>query len=399
MRDLFGLRDFRLLFVGLVASTAGDWLLLLVLGIWVKTLTGSNAAAGLTIFFITVPVLAAPLYGVAVDRFRRRSFLVGMNLASAAMLLPLGLLRDSVWLIYATAIGYGVSGVMLTAALNGLLRELLTEEQLAPANGSLQTVREGLRLVGPVSGAGLFAAFGGQVVALIDAATFVVAAVAIGMLRLQEDRPKRDTRGWFAEVSAGTRFLVGEGALRRAVTTFAVSTLALGMIEVIAYAVTEGLGRPPEFLGVLVSAMGAGAIGGGLCAAAVVRRLGELGTIGVTIMVTGIGCAMLAIPSLPVIIADLVLVGLVMPITMVADMTLLQKRTPGHLMGRVSAAAEALVTFPQTLSIAMGAALVALVDYRLLLLVMGAVVLAAGGYAWTGRGLSAPASPVAEPAA
>jgi Major Facilitator Superfamily len=397
MRTLFAQRNFRLLFLGLVTSTAGDWLLLLVFGIWVKTLTGSNAAAGLTIFFVTVPVLAAPVYGVVVDRFRRRPFLIALNLLSAALLLPLALLPDAVWLIYATAAAYGITGVMLSAALNGVLKELLPEDQLASANGVLQTVKQGLRLIGPVTGAGLFAAFGGQVVALIDAATFVVAAAAIALLRLEEDKPVPESRGWLAQVGEGVRFLAGETALRRAVSTFAACLFALGMIEVIAYAVTESLDRPPEFLGVLVSTMGAGAIVGGLCAASIVRRLGELGTIGLAIIATGLGCFGFAIPSLPVVLADCVLVGFAMPIMLVADMTLLQRRTPAELIGRVSGAAEALVTFPQTLSIAMGAGLVALVDFRLLLVCIGVALLGAGGYAWTGRRLSAPAGPAPGP--
>jgi hypothetical protein len=83
-------------------------------------------------------------------------------------------------------------------------------------------------------------------------------------------------------------------------------------------------------------------------------------------------------------------VGITSPLMLVADMTLLQKRTPLNLMGRVSGAAEALTTFPQILSIAMGAGLVALVDYRLLLIIMGAVLLGAGWYAWSGRQLSTP---------
>ena len=47
MRDVLRLRDYRLLLVGQTTSMLGDWLLLLVLGMWVKDLTGSNSAAGL----------------------------------------------------------------------------------------------------------------------------------------------------------------------------------------------------------------------------------------------------------------------------------------------------------------------------------------------------------------
>ncbi|MGH3446361.1 MAG: hypothetical protein ACRDQA_16700 [Nocardioidaceae bacterium] len=48
MRRLFRQPGFLVLFVGLVASMLGDSLLLIVLAIWVKELTGSAGAAGLT---------------------------------------------------------------------------------------------------------------------------------------------------------------------------------------------------------------------------------------------------------------------------------------------------------------------------------------------------------------
>jgi hypothetical protein len=48
-------------------------------------------------------------------------------------------------------------------------------------------------------------------------------------------------------------------------------------------------------------------------------------------------------------------------------LTLLQRSTPGPLQGRAYAASEFAIGVPQTLGIALGAALVALVDYRFVL--------------------------------
>ena len=59
-------------------------------------------------------------------------------------------------------------------------------------------------------------------------------------------------------------------------------------------------------------------------------------------------------------------------------LTLLQRSTPSHLQGRAFAATELALGAPQTLSIALGAALVALVDYRFVLLVQAVTVGAAG---------------------
>ena len=59
----------------------------------------------------------------------------------------------------------------------------------APANAALQTVREALRLVAPVAGAGLYAVAGGGAVALLDAATFLAATVALLALKIREPKP------------------------------------------------------------------------------------------------------------------------------------------------------------------------------------------------------------------
>ena len=85
MRELLRHRDFRLLLAAQTLSMFGDWTLLLVLGIWAKTLTGSNAVAGLTVFAMVAPGLLAPFAGVVVDRLPRRAVMIGLNLVSAVV--------------------------------------------------------------------------------------------------------------------------------------------------------------------------------------------------------------------------------------------------------------------------------------------------------------------------
>ena len=61
-------------------------------------------------------------------------------------------------------------------------------------------------------------------------------------------------------------------------------------------------------------------------------------------------------------------------------MTLLQRRTPQRLMGRVSTAAEVVMTVPSAVSLALGAALVTVVDWRWIFLVIGVATLAGAGH-------------------
>jgi hypothetical protein len=60
--------------------------------------------------------------------------------------------------------------------------------------------------------------------------------------------------------------------------------------------------------------------------------------------------------------------------------TLVQRSTPSELQGRAYAAADALITTPQTISIAVGAALVGVVGYQVLLVAMAACNALAGAY-------------------
>src|SRR3954451_10321471 len=194
MRQAFRQPGFSRLYAGLTASMFGDSVMLLVLSMWVKTITGSNAQAGLTFFFMVTPALFAPLLGMAIDRVRLKPVLVWLHVASGLMVLPLVLVRGpgQVWVIWGVAALYGTSFIVLPAALNGLLKELLPDDLLVDANASLQTTKESFRLFGPLMGALLFTWLGGWAVALLDAASFFVAAAVIAAIAVHETRPEAE---------------------------------------------------------------------------------------------------------------------------------------------------------------------------------------------------------------
>ncbi len=118
---------------------------------------------------------------------------------------------------------YGISFVVVPAALNGLLKDLLPDELLVEANGSLSVTREAFRLVGPLLGATMFALLGGASVALVDAASFLVAAAAVAGLRVRETAGDDfERQHWLAEVGAGASFI-------RRTPVLLHTTLALGL--------------------------------------------------------------------------------------------------------------------------------------------------------------------------
>ncbi|MGH3097978.1 MAG: MFS transporter [Streptosporangiales bacterium] len=402
MRDLLRRGDFRLLLLALTLTMFGDRALLLANGIWVKSLTGSNALAGLNILLIAAPSIIAPFFGVVVDKVRRRPFLIALNLSCAAAIVPLLLVEDpgDVWIVYAVSFLYGIALILNDAAVNGVLKVMLAERQLASANGVIQTMREGLRLVAPLAGAGLFAAFGGHSVVLLDIATFVLGAGTLAVLKLRESPPESSEHHFAVEMTAGIRHLFGTSPLRRVVLTCGVALLVVGFTETAFFAVVDqGLHRPPSFLGVLLSLQGVGAIAGGLTAARVVRKLGEQATVALGLVLFALGDALCVFSHLAAVAAGIIVAGAGLPWILVGLYTLVQRSTPNRLLGRVGTATEVVLGAPQTLSIGLGAILITVVDYRLLIGTLAVVVIGCGGFLLLRRSPTpAPEKPVVQPA-
>ena len=403
MRRLITHRDARIYIAGQSFSIIGDSALWLAMGIWVKILTGSNSAAGLTFFAFICGCMTAPLSGVVVDRLRRRPLLIAANLGGAALVCVLLLVhgRGQVWLIYAVMFGYGAVNGLITAAQTALLTVLVPGDLLGEANSALQMLSQGLRLVTPLLGAGLLAWIGATPVIVLDAATFLAAAAATASLHIREV-PAKPRKPWKTEFTAGIRWALPNPLLRRLLVTFVISPSVFGFIETIAYAIVgQGLHRNPPFLGVLLAVLAGGAIAGALTAAPLMSKTSERTAIAVGIGTCAIACLLLAASLLPLIIVGAVLLGVSMSFVNVASATLLQRRTPTEILGRVESALGFAATLPQVLSIVLGAALITFVNYRLLLIIMAAGMVAAGAYL-----IGEPAgadrtatSPVAEPAA
>jgi MFS family permease len=382
-RRVLSHRHFRLLLGAQTLTMFGDVALVLVLGIWVKSLTGSSGLAGWTFVLYTVPAIIVPLAGPIIDRLPRRRVMIATDLVTMGVALSLLLVRDerTVWLIYVVAFLYGALQIVFFAARSGLLVSMLPAEELAEANGMLESLRNGLRIVGPLAGAGLFALWGGGAVAILDAAAFLISAGILTRIRAPDLEPPEGPReNPLAELTAGARHILHTLDLRRVVLYTAAVLIFLGIVEVAVFGlIDEGLGRPPAFLGVLSTLEGAGAVVGGVAAAWVMARLGEVRMAGAAIAGFGLAVAFDATAVLPIVVVGSLLVGVFVAFYFVAYQTLLQRRTPVDLQGRVFTASEAITTVPYSISIGIGALIIDLVGFRALYLTTTAACLLGGG--------------------
>ena len=359
-------RNGRLYLIGLAASLVGNSAMTLVAGIWVKSLTGSSAQAGLVSALVYAPALAAPVAGLIADRVDRRRWLVLVNVVSAVTILSLLGVRSpgEVWLIDVAMAIYGLEAVLLDPAENALFAEIFGDAFRRRINGRRLAIQEIGRLVAPLLGAGLFALVSGGAVAALDAGTFVIAAWVAARLVIEPVRRRAvRSRGLLIDLSAGMRYIRGAVELRRIVVAGA-AVMAISAVGVAAqFSLVTAVGERPAFLGVFSAVLGAGSIVAALTSGAVLARVGDRGLALAGLLNFAVGNLLRATGNLPLALIGTLVLGFSLPWAFLAVLNIAQRETPDELQGRVSAAVTIALFGPQAPLQAVGSAAIAVVGF------------------------------------
>src|SRR3954453_7000323 len=262
---------------------------------------------------------------------------------------------------------------------------MLPGELLGEANGALTATREGLRIIAPLAGAGLYTLVGGGAVAVLDSATFAASAFFLARMRVPEEKPAPPEHHFLREVTSGLRHVWETLPLRQVVLGVALALLVVGFAETLIFYVIAALGKSPSFFGVFATIQGVGSIAGGVTAAAVLRRFGDVRLVGFGLALFAFADLCLIVPSLGIVLAAGPVAGIAVAWAIAGFSTARQVRTPLAIQGRVSAAADLTLSVAQATSIATGALLSTVVDYRALFAIMAGVVLASAAYLLTRR--------------
>src|SRR6266542_1271876 len=290
MRDvnvgLFRNRGFALLWIGGLISMTGDWALRVAVPIAVYRMTGSPAATSAVVAtVVAVSLLVSPLAGVFVDRWDRRSTLIVANAAQAVILLPMLLVNrvaDLALLLALLAVQTTLAR-FVDPAEHALLPRLVPAADLAVAN-SLNALNNNLaRLVGPALGGLVAASTGLAGAVLLDAASFLIAAVLVagvpGRHRAALDADHQQL-GAGPLVKLGKDFAAGVRAagrsplLRAVFIVLALVGVGEGVMgSLFAVFVSGPLHGGAAELGWLASGQAVGGIVGGLAGARIARRV------------------------------------------------------------------------------------------------------------------------------
>jgi MFS family permease len=185
-------RDFRLLWAGGLISETGDWFLLVGLPVWVLELTGSSLVTS-TVFLVGLlpSLVVGPLAGVLVDRWDRRRTLVVVSLAQAAFLLPLLTVngRDRLWVVYLVMAVEAALAQLNDPARSALVPTLVARHDLVGANALIALNGNLARLVGSPLGGVLVEVAGLPGLVIGDAASFLLGAALLALVRASPKAP------------------------------------------------------------------------------------------------------------------------------------------------------------------------------------------------------------------
>lgn len=352
-------RDFRLLFGGSSISALGDQFTLVALPWLVLKLTGSPAALGLVLATMALPRAAFMLIGGAVvDRLSPRRVLLwarGINaplIGTLTVLVFSGAIRMP--LVYALALGIGLSTAFAYPASSALLPRLLSPQLLQPANALMMGMRQLSLFVGPGlaglvigTGAAATAATRGMVDArglgmafAIDSVSFVCSLAALLLIRTHDDVHARAPEGHvLGNILGGLRAIWADLPLRAFMLYVAVVAVFVGgplQVGLPVLADTQ-LDHGAASLGILMTANGGGMLVGGFLSGWVSRRArGRLGLMILSIdSLAGLALASLAFDHSTLAGATLLAyTGVLAGVAQIAVVSWIQRRVPPAMMGR-----------------------------------------------------------------
>ena len=341
-------RNFQLFFAGQLVSLIGTWMQSTAQLWLVYRLTKSAALLGVFGFANQIPILLlASVGGYVGDRYNRHRGVIWTQ--SAAMVLAFilaaltltGAVHDSrgAWVIIFIAFLVGIVNAFDVPIRQAFLVQMVGKEDLPNAIALNSSIFNGARVVGPAIAGFAIAWLGEGWCFFINGVSFLAVIAALLAMRITQTQPAPQDGSVLKQFAEGFRFVMSDMRVRSVLLLLSLLSL-LGLqysvfLPIFANDILHGGARA---MGFLMSAAGVGAVLGALHFAARTSYKGLARWIASTSAVCSIGLILFSQSRL-FWLSELVLffVGFCATSQMAATNTIIQRRVPDDLRGRVMA--------------------------------------------------------------
>ena len=261
--------DFGLVWWGQLISQVGDGVCRLALLWFVYAVTGSPLKTSIIGLLQTIPpIILGPIIGVYVDRLPKKVLLITSDILRALLigLIPCLIPVESftVSVLYVLVFLHAVSTAVFGPALTAAVPAFVPKTQFTAANALLQGTTSLGIIFGPaISGLGI-AAYGSQEVLCINAATYLISAACLALVRFRNAAPTSISPGarstLMQDLIEGFRYgVVTKPALLLLTGTAALYTFGTSALTALFPVFARKLlGLGPVEVGYLWSALGMG---------------------------------------------------------------------------------------------------------------------------------------------
>ncbi|MEU1371293.1 MFS transporter [Streptomyces sp. NPDC005803] len=333
-------RVFRALWIAQLVSNTGSWMQTvgaqwLLVGHSAALVTLVQTAASLPVVLFALPS------GVLADRYDRRSVILAAQFAMLVVSTALTVLafQDALTapLLLSLTFLLGCGTALMGPAWQAIQPELVERNQLGQA-AALGAVNMNLaRAVGPALGGALVAAAGAGWVFAFNALSYLgIAAVLLLWKRPRAQRPPAGDERLLAAVLAGRRYVWHAPGVRRVlVRTLLFIPGGAALWSLLPLVASRSLGLGSGGYGLLLGAVGIGAVSGAFVLPRIRRVLGANGTLAGGAVVFAVCLAVLAVVHSPwIAAASLLPAGLAWIGVLSTLNAAIQQRLPGWVRAR-----------------------------------------------------------------
>jgi MFS family permease len=336
-------RDFRLVWLGLLITSAGSQFTLVAVLVQVKELTGSEVAVGATgLAYLTGLMVGSLAGGAVLDAHDRRRMLMAaqtvLAVGSATLLLGAILGDPPLWLVYG-----GLAVLAAGSAIDGPTRNAMTPRllghALVPAAQALnQVVWNFSALVGPAVAGLVVGSLGFTTAYAVDLASIAFMFVAAALLRPMPPLVTDRIEGGLRAIREGFSFARRH---RLIMSTFVIDLVAMifgSPRALYPFLIVGQFGQPEETVGLLFAAPAAGALLGALTSGWTGRVERQGLAVIVSVMAWGFAIAAFGASgaNLWLGLTMLAVAGWADVISAIFRSTILQVSAPDHLLGRLN---------------------------------------------------------------
>lgn len=376
MRDQ---RDFLKVWCGQAVSNLGDGIQRIAVLWWARQATGSNTVVVMVALATALPsLLAAPFAGWLADRYSRRMLMLLTDAirCSAGVVLAIAAARGDLSTTFVVVISViaALAASVFDPALQASITLLVPADRRATANSMFGANRAVAGIIGPAIGGVLIGVAGTSVALWVDAATFALSFILIGLSRIPMPVAKAGSEA-DGGLAAGFRVLRRDRQVRDLVVVAAGLNLCVAPVPVLIVALAAGpLHLGGTGFGMLMAAVPAGLLLG----LALAPRFARIAPAALwALLLTGAAISVSGVATwAPWAGLALMTCGLGVGIANTLIQTRFQDRVPAELQGRVFSLVGALMVVGQPLGLLLTAPLVASVGARGGLAVCGIALLA-----------------------